>query len=252
MTVYFVGAGPGDPDLLTCRASRLLSKAEVCIYAGSLVSPEVVALCPPEAVLHNSATLTLEEIVTLIREADAEGKDIVRLHTGDPSLYGATGEQARALDELGIAYDIVPGVSSFQAAAAALRCELTAPEISQTVILSRAPGRTPVPDSQTIERIAPLQATLCLFLSVSNIYHIAQKLIPEYGGDCPAAVVYRASWPEERVLRGTLATISQQVVDAGITKTALIIVGHALGRSGPVSRLYADDFAHGYRKQRES
>lgn len=247
MTVYFVGAGPGDPELLTRRAERLLTSSQVCIYAGSLVSPTVLALCPPTAELYDSAGLNLDEIIALIEAAHGDGKDVVRLHTGDPSIYGAIGEQVRALAARNIPYHVVPGVSSFQAAAAALCLELTAPEVSQTVILSRLAGRTPVPERQSIEHLASTQATLCLFLSVHKLREVAGTLAEHYGDDCPVAVVYRASWPDEQVVRGTVRDIGERVAAAGIKRTAMVIVGHALADELPVSKLYDASFAHSHR-----
>jgi precorrin-4/cobalt-precorrin-4 C11-methyltransferase len=174
--------------------------------------------------------------------------DVVRLHSGDPSIYGAIREQMRELDALGIGYQVVPGISAFQAAAAALRTELTAPELSQTIILTRAAGRTPVPAAQELQRLAATRATLCLFLSVQRLEELAQTLTVEYGSECPVAVVYRASWPDEQVIRGTLGTIAAQVAVEGIGRTALIVVGQALARIGPASRLYDAGFSHGYRQ----
>jgi len=248
MQVIFVGAGPGDPELLTVRAARLLQSCHCCIYAGSLISPQVLALLPATATRYDSAGMTLEQIVQVYRQAQAQDMDVVRLHSGDPSIYGAIREQMRALDALGIAYQVVPGVSAFQAAAAALRTELTAPETSQTVILTRAAGRTPVPEEQALERLAAARATLCLFLSVQQLEALAPTLAAEYGSDCPAAAVYRASWPEERIVRGTLGTIAAQVAAEGIGRTALLVVGRALDRGGPASRLYDAGFSHGYRQ----
>jgi precorrin-4/cobalt-precorrin-4 C11-methyltransferase len=248
MKVYFVGAGPGDPELLTVRAERLLTHCALCIYAGSLVSPAVIGLIPAGAERHDSARMSLSKIVDVFRKAQETGRDVVRLHSGDPSLYGAIGEQMNALDEMGIDYEVVPGVSSFQAAAAALRTELTAPEISQTVILTRGAGRTPLPKKQELSRLAETKATLCIFLSVHTIREIAGQLIPHYGVQCPVAVVHRASWPEQEIYRGTLADIADLVEAAGIKSTTMIIVGEALSRNLPPSRLYSDSFSHGFRK----
>lgn len=247
MKVYFIGAGPGDPELLTIRAERLLKACTLCIYAGSLVSPAVVALIPAAARKEDSARMTLAEIVGLFKEARANDRDVVRLHSGDPSLYGAIREQMNALDELGIGYEVVPGVSSFQAAAAVLCTELTAPEISQTVILTRAAGRTPLPEPQALARLAETHATLCIFLSVQTIAEITAELTPHYGAGCPVAVVHRVSWPEQQVIRGTLADIAGRVEAAGLKSTTIIIVGEALSRHIPPSRLYSDSFSHGYR-----
>jgi precorrin-4/cobalt-precorrin-4 C11-methyltransferase len=247
MKVFFVGAGPGDPELLTRKAERLLRSARCCIYAGSLVSPAVLELLPKDAEKHDSATLNLQETTELCRHARDRGVDVIRLHTGDPSIYGAIGEQMRELDALGIEYDVVPGVSSFQAAAAALRTELTVPELAQVIILARAGGRTPVPPEQHLSRLAETHATLCLFLSVAQIDELVAAMTPHYGADGPVAVVYRASWPDQTILRGTLSTIAKQVNDAGIQKTAMIIVSKALGKGLPVSKLYDATFSHGCR-----
>jgi len=251
MIVHFVGAGPGDPELLTLRAERLLKTCRICIYAGSLVSPGVLALIPNVAEKHDSAGMSLE-VIAVCRDARDRGIDVVRLHSGDPSIYGATREQMNALDALGIPYDICPGVSSFQAAAAALRAEMTAPEISQTICLTRTAGRTPLPEEQELDRIARTKATLCIFLSAGKIAEAAAALASHYGPDCPAAVVYRASWPEEKVIQGTLADIAPQAESAGIRSTALIIVGRALARDVPASKLYDAAFSHGYRKGKKT
>jgi len=248
MRVIFTGAGPGDPELLTVRARRLLESCEFCIYAGSLVSPDVIGLIPESAEKHDSAGLNLDEIIELIKQARNRSVDVIRLHTGDPSIYGAIGEQMARLDALGIDYEVVPGVSSFQAAAAALRTELTAPDISQTITLTRMAGRTPVPGDQDLSALARTGATLCIFLSVQKISEVAAQLIPHYGSDCPACVVYRASWPDQRVIRSTLAGIDEQVRAAGITKTAMILVGAALAKCTTESLLYASSFSHEYRK----
>ncbi len=251
MQVTFVGAGPGDPDLLTVRAARLLQNCHCCVYAGSLVSPEVLALLPVSALLYDSAGMTLPEIVEVYRRAQADDLDVVRLHSGDPSLYGAIREQMRELDRLGIPYQVVPGISAFQAAAAALRTELTAPEISQTVILTRAGGRTSVPPAQELRRLAESRATLCVYLSVQKVDELAETLAQSYGRECPAAAVYRASWPDQKVVRGTLSTIAAQVAAEGIARTALIVVGEALGLTGSASQLYDPGFSHGYRRGNE-
>jgi len=251
MKVYFVGAGSGDPELLTLKAHRLLSACRCCVYAGSLVNPALLDLLPPGAERHDSAGMDLAQIVAVLRDAASRGVDVVRLHTGEPSIFGAIGEQMDALDELGIDYEVVPGISSFQAAAAALRVELTAPEVSQTVILTRAGGRTSVPAEQDLARLAATRATLCLFLSADRAEELAAALRPHYGDDCPAAMVYHASWPDQRIVRGTLRDIGAKVRESGITRTALILVGHALAR--PVkqaSKLYDRGFSHGYREGR--
>jgi precorrin-4/cobalt-precorrin-4 C11-methyltransferase len=248
MIVHFVGAGPGDPELLTRKAERLLKNCRICVYAGSLVSPAVLTLIPAEAERHDSAGLSHEEVVSIYREAQARGIEVVRLHSGDPSIYGATREQMNALDALGIPYDVCPGVSAFQAAAATLKTELTAPEVSQTIVLTRTAGRTPLPVEQELDRIARTHATLCLFLSIGKLREVAATLAGHYGADCPAAVVHRASWPDEKVIRGTLADIAGKTEPEKIRATALIVVGRALARDIPASKLYDAAFTHGFRK----
>jgi len=247
MTVYFVGAGPGDPDLLTVKSLRLITQCRVCVYAGSLVPDEITSLIPPEAERHDSAGLDLPRIIQVMAEADAKGLDTVRLHSGDPAIYGAIAEQMRELDRLGIEYEVVPGVSSFLAAAARLKTELTAPEISQTVILTRTAGRTPVPAGQELETLARSRATLCVFLSAGKLTEICPLLARYYEEDCPAAVVYKAGRPDEIVIRGTLGDIGPRVEEAGIMKTAMFIVGRVLAGDAPGSRLYDPAFSHGYR-----
>lgn len=248
MKVTFVGAGPGDPELLTVKALRLLRSCQCCIYAGSLVSPEVIAELPATAELHDSAGMTLPQVIEIYRQAGKRGIDVIRLHSGDPSIYGAINEQMCELDEMGIDYDVVPGVSSFQAAAAALKTELTSPEVSQTIILTRCAGRTPLPADQELDRLAQAHATLCIFLSVDRIKKLAETLVPHYGSDCPIAIVYRASWPEQKIIRGTLTDIAEQAAAEHVSRTAMIIVGRALQPAELVSRLYASEFTHGYRK----
>lgn len=248
MKVFFVGAGPGAVDLLTVRAMEMIKTCRFCIYAGSLVSPDVISLIPEDAEAYDSAELDLEELVALYKNAKARDVDVVRLHTGDPSIYGAIAEQMDELDRLGIAYEITPGVSAFQAAAAAVQAQLTAPEVSQTITLTRAKGRTPVPPEQDLTELARTRATLCLFLSVQKLYEVVADLAPHYGEDCPAAVVYHASWPDEQILQGTLMDIADQVKQAGISKTAMVLVGRALARQGGKSKLYDPGFSHEYRE----
>ncbi len=252
MRVYFVGAGPGDPELLTRKAERLLQNAKICVYAGSLVSPGVLALLPANTEKYDSAAMNLEEIVAVYREAQSRDIDVIRLHSGDPSIYGAIREQINELDCLGIDYEVIPGISSFQASAAALKTELTAPEVSQTIILTRTSGRTPLPEEQELHQLAKSKATLCIFLSAHKIKEVAETLSEYYGQGCPAAVVYHASWPDEKVIQGTLADIAIKIESSSITKTAMIIVGQALfspPRDIPVSRLYHADFTHEYRSK---
>lgn len=252
MKVYFVGAGPGDPELLTVKAARLLSNCRICIYAGSLVSPGVMALVSQSADRYDSAAMSLPEITAVFRDAQEKNTDVVRLHSGDPSIYGAIREQMNELDRLGISYEVVPGVSAFQAAAAALPAELTAPEVAQTIILTRTPGRTPLPEKQSLEIIAATGATLCIFLSGHKIGEVAETLIPFYSADCPAAVIYHASWPDEKVIRGTLDDIASKSADAEIGQTAIILVGMAIGRDIPASKLYDAGFSHKFRKGEDS
>jgi precorrin-4/cobalt-precorrin-4 C11-methyltransferase len=249
MKVYFVGAGPGDPELLTVKAQRLLHGARLCIYAGSLVNPELLKLLRADAARYDSAGMNLDEIIAVCRKAHRENVDVIRLHTGEPAIYGAIGEQMDALDALGIDYEVVPGISAFQASAAALRIELTAPEIAQTVILTRCPGRTPMPPSEDLAQLARSRATLCIFLSTDKVSELTTTLREHYGPECPAALVFHASWPDEQVIRGTLADIGDKIRAAGIQRTALFLAGYALARPLPyASKLYDKTFAHGYRK----
>ena len=250
MKVYIIGAGPGDPELLTVKARRLIDGARCIIFAGSLVSSDIAALFPADAEKHDSAALSLDEIVRVIKDAHSKDMDVLRIHSGDPSIYGAINEQMDALDALGIGYEIVPGVSSFQAAAAALKTELTAPEVSQTIVLTRTAGRTPMPEEQELEKLAQTKATLCIFLSVHKIAGIASTLARHYGEDCPAAVVFHASRPDELVIRGTLRDLAEKTAQAGISKTALIIAGRALARRGAVSKLYDSGFSHEFRDKK--
>lgn len=247
MKVYFVGAGPGDPELLTVKGQRMLEGCRICIYAGSLVNPELLTLLPVDAEKHNSATMNLDEIVAVVKDARDRDVDVIRLHSGDPSIYGAIKEQMHRLDDMGIEYEVVPGVSSFQAAAAVLKTELTAPETSQTIILTRTSGRTPVPETQELEALARTLSTLCIFLSAHKVKEVAGKLVHYYGPDCPAAMVYRASWPDQQIIRGTLADIAAKTSEAGITKTGMIVVGRALAPDLPASKLYDPAFTHEYR-----
>ncbi|HZT89152.1 MAG TPA: precorrin-4 C(11)-methyltransferase [Stellaceae bacterium] len=252
MTVHFIGAGPGAPDLITVRGLRLIQHCLVCLYAGSLVPAEVVAAAPPGARVVDTAPLTLDEIVAEMERAHGEGLDVARVHSGDPSLYGAIGEQMRRLDGLGISYDITPGVPSFAAAAAALGRELTLPEVAQTVILTRTATRSsPMPPGEELEMLASSGATLAIHLSIANIAKVVRALLPHYGTDCPAAVAYRVGWPDEKLIRGTLGDIRDRVKSAGITRGALILVGRALsGEAKAESRLYAADHHHLMRPRR--
>jgi precorrin-4/cobalt-precorrin-4 C11-methyltransferase len=252
MTVHFIGAGPGAPDLITLRGHRLVASCPVCLYAGSLVPAEVVAAAPAGARVVDTAPLTLDEIVAEIERAHAAGLEVARVHSGDVSLYGAVAEQMRRLDDLGIPYDVTPGVPSFAAAAAALGRELTLPGVSQTVILTRTAVRaSPMPEGEDLAMLAVSGATLVLHLSINNLARIVRDLAPLYGLDCPAAIVQRASWPEQRILRGTLGTIRAQAKAAGMTRTALVLVGRVLEPAGFAdSRLYAADHHHVLRPRR--
>jgi len=233
VTVHFVGAGPGAADLITVRAQRLLEQCPVCLYAGSLVPAEVLAHCPPDAKLVDTAGLTLDEIVAAMADADAAGLDVVRLCSGDPAVFSAVAEQARRLDRAGIGYDITPGVPAFAAAAAALRRELTVPEVGQTVILTRIAHRaTPMPPGEDLASLGAAGATLVLHLAVQRIEQVVAELTPHYEPGCPAAVVAYASQEREILLRGTLGDIAAQVLAAGVRSTAVIIVGKVLAASG--------------------
>lgn len=250
MTVHFIGAGPGAPDLLTLRGRDLIARCPVCLYAGSLVPEAVLAHCPHGARIVNTAPLDLDAIMAEIAAADAAGRDVARLHSGDLSVWSAMGEQLRRLDALGVAYTITPGVPSFAAAAASLGAELTLPGVAQSVVLTRTPGRaSSMPPGETLAAFAATGATLAIHLSIQKLPALAAELVPHYGADCPAAVVWRASWPDERVTRATLATIAQALPD-GVNRTALILVGRALGAQDfTESRLYAADYDRRYRPQ---
>jgi len=247
--VHFVGAGPGDPELITLKGRRLLDLADLIIYTGSLVPKALLEGLGAE--IHDSAAMTLDQVVALMVEAQRLGKRVVRLHTGDPSIYGAIAEQMERLRAHGIEYAVVPGVSSGTAAAASLAAELTLPEVSQTVIITRRGGRTPVPDGEKLELLASHQATMLIYLSVGMIEEVVAELQRGgYPADTPAAIVEKASWPEEVRLRGTLATIAHQAKEAGIAKTAIIAVGRVFAADGPpaLSKLYDGAFSHGYRQ----
>lgn len=245
--VYFIGAGPGDPELITVKGLNIIRRADVIIYAGSLVNEAVLAERRSDAEVHNSASMTLEEVLEVTLRGVAAGKLIARVHTGDPSLYGAIQEQIDALAEQGVSYQVVPGVSSFTAAAAALSREFTLPSVSQTVILTRMEGRTPVPEREKLESLASHQTSMCIFLSVQNIDEVVRRLSQHYPMDTPVAVVQRASWPDQSSVQGTLADIAEKVKAAKIGKTAQILVGRFLGGEYEKSRLYDKTFSHEYR-----
>src|SRR6266540_2764077 len=248
MRVYIIGAGPGDPKLLTLRGADLIASCPVVLYTGSLVPPEVIAHARRDAKVLDSSGMTLDEIIQVVSTARDLDQDVARVHTGDPMLFGATAEQMRRLDALGIPYEIVPGVSSFTAAAAALRRELTLPGVAQAVIIARAAGRTPVPEGQELAALAAHRTTLALFLSAQLLDDAVAALVPAYGADCPAAIVHRASWPDEKVVRGRVAELAALARAHGIGATAMVLVGPALAADAfPDSRLYAPEFGHALR-----
>ena len=246
--VYFIGAGPGDVDLITVKGRDILSKADVVIYAGSLVSKEHISFCKEQVEVHNSAAMTLEQVIEVMKEGEAKGKIIVRLHTGDPAIYGAIKEQMDELDKLNIKYKVIPGVSSFTAAAAAIQKEFTLPSVTQTVILTRVEGRTPVPEGERLERLAEIGASMAIFLSVSMIDKVVDKLRKGYGRNVPIAVVERATWEDERSIIGTLDDICEKVKAANITKCAQILVGDFIDCEYDKSLLYDKSFTHMFRK----
>lgn len=240
MTIHFIGAGPGAPDLLTLRGRDIIAASPVCLYAGSLVPAALLDHCPANARIVNTAPLTLDEIIALMREAHAAGEDVARLHSGDLSVWSAMGEQLRRLKQLDIPYSITPGVPAFAAAAAALGAELTLPELGQSLVLTRTPGRaSSMPERETLANFGATGATLAIHLSIHNLRQVVADLEPLYGPDCPVAIVWRASWPEERIVRATLGTVEREAAD-GPERTALILVGPALGEADfAESSLYA-------------
>jgi precorrin-4/cobalt-precorrin-4 C11-methyltransferase len=249
MTVHFIGAGPGAPDLITVRGRALIARCPVCLYAGSLVPKALLDHCPGGARIVDTAPMSLDEIVEECRRATGQGHDVARLHSGDLSVWSAMGEQLRRLDEANIAYTITPGVPSFAAAAAALGQELTLPELAQSVVLTRTSGRaSAMPSGETLEAFAATGATLAIHLSIHVLDKVVASLVPHYGADCPAAVVYRASWPDERVIRATLGTIAAEVAKSPIERTALIVVGKVLGaRDFRDSALYDASYQRRFR-----
>jgi len=250
MTVHFIGAGPGAADLLTLRGRDIIASCPVCLYAGSLVPEAILGHCPEGAKIVNTAALDLDQIMAEIQAAHAEGKDVARLHSGDLSVWSALGEQLRRLRELEIPYSVTPGVPAFAAASAALGQELTLPGVAQSVILTRTPGRaSSMPDGETLENFGRTGATLALHLSIGNLAKVVEDLVPHYGADCPVAVVYRASWPDEKIIRATLGTVEESIGE-GITRTALILVGPALAAEGfQESCVYSVDYDRRYRPQ---
>ncbi|SFG44523.1 cobalt-precorrin 4 C11-methyltransferase [Desulfotomaculum arcticum] len=250
--IYFVGAGPGDPDLITVKGAKVLARAKIVIYAGSLVNKELLTICDRNAEIYNSAGMTLEQITQLMIEGHRKGLEVVRLHTGDPSLYGAIQEQMDVLRKESVPFCVIPGVSSFLAAAAAIPHELTLPGITQTVILTRMEGRTPVPETETLRSLAAHKSTMCIFLSVHLLEELSAELIAGgFSQTTPVAVIEKASWPDERIVTGNLENISGKVKEAGITKTAMIIVSQAFQAGYLPSRLYDADFSHSYRRGKQ-
>jgi len=249
MTVYFIGAGPGDPELITVKGQRLIQESPVILYAGSLVPREILDIAEGRAEkIIDTASIDLEEIMIHIEAAHAEGKDVARVHSGDPSVYGAIGEQIRRLEQLGIDYEVIPGVTATSASAAWLGKELTLSEVSQTIIMTRYEGKTPFPERERLPELARSGATLAIHLGINRIHKIVEELIPHYGEDCPVAVCYRTSWPDQDKVVGTLADIVAKVREKKFTRTALILVGHVLDSDQfRDSYLYSKDQAHVYR-----
>jgi precorrin-4/cobalt-precorrin-4 C11-methyltransferase len=249
MTIHFIGAGPGAPDLITVRGRDLVARCPVCLYAGSLVPQEIVALAPPGARVIDTAPLDLDQIEAEFAQAHAQGQEVARLHSGDLSVWSALGEQLRRLARLGIPYTITPGVPAFAASAAALAQELTLPEVAQSIVLTRTSGRaSAMPASESLEHFAASRATLCVHLSIHVLADVVARTVPHYGSDCPVAVVYRASWPDQRVIRGTLASIVAQVQESPLERTALIVIGRVLGAQDfRESALYSAEYQRRFR-----
>ncbi|MGF1561980.1 MAG: precorrin-4 C(11)-methyltransferase [Geminicoccaceae bacterium] len=246
MTVYFIGAGPGAPDLITVRGLNRIRSAQYVLYAGSLVTRDVIAEAPPNAVVHDTSSMHLDAIIDIIANAERQGADVARVHSGDPSLYGAIAEQIRRLKPLGIAYEIIPGVPAFAATAAAIGQELTVPGVAQSIILTRTSVRaSAMPDGETLANFAQTGTTLAIHLSINNLAHVIRELSPRYGDDCPCVIAYRVSWPDEQIIRATLGTVRSLVKAAQITRTALILVGHALNEQDfEDSKLYDARHSH--------
>ncbi|MCX6089252.1 MAG: precorrin-4 C(11)-methyltransferase [Candidatus Atribacteria bacterium] len=245
--IYFIGAGPGDVELITVKGKNLMGICDVIIYTGSLINHEILRYAKNEAKTFDSSCLHLEEIIEIMKKAQETGLDVARLHTGDPTIYSAIREQMEKLDEIGLPYEVIPGVSSLAAAAAVLKKELTVPGVSQTIIITRVGGRTPIPAEENLEFLAERGATMAIFLSVDRIEKIATDLAKSYGPDMPAAVVYKATWPEQRVVIGTLRNIAEKTKGQAIDRTALVLVGNFLDGKFEFSRLYHPDFSHGFR-----
>ncbi|NPV91092.1 MAG: precorrin-4 C(11)-methyltransferase [Firmicutes bacterium] len=246
--VYFIGAGPGDPELITLKGKRLIERADVIIYAGSLVNPEVIGCRREGAEVYNSAQMTLDQVIGVMERSTAAGKSVARVHTGDPSIFGAIREQFDRLRQSGIEFEVVPGVSSFLGAAAELRQEYTLPGVSQTVILTRREGRTPVPPGEKLSELARHRASLVIFLSAGMMDQVVEELREGYPRETPVAVFQKATWPDQLVIRGVLGDIAEKVREAEVDKTALILVGDFLGDDYELSRLYSENFSHGFRE----
>ena len=251
MRVYFIGAGPGDPELLTIKAGKIIKKADIIVYAGSLINKDIIKSAKKNARLYDSSHMSLEEVLRVIRRAKPAEKIIARIHSGDPSIYGAIQEQMDWCQKQEIDYCVIPGVSSFQAAAASLKQELTLPGVSQTVILTRISGRTKVPAKEDLQRLAQSRATMVIFLSIDRIDDVIKKIKKNYGLATPVAVVEKVSLPEERIITGRLGNIARKVKEAGITRQALIIIGDVLRKNYQKSKLYDKDFDHMFRKKKE-
>jgi precorrin-4/cobalt-precorrin-4 C11-methyltransferase len=251
MKCYIIGAGPGDPELITVKGAKLVERCPVVLYTGSLVPDAVIARARKDAKVLDSSGMTLDEIVAVIVAARDANEDVARVHTGDPSVFGSTAEQMRRLSALDIECEIVPGVSSFSAAAAAIGKELTLPELCQTVILTRAEGRTPMPSDEKLEDLARHKATLCLFLSITLMKEVAAALAPSYGADCPVAIVHKASWPDQQIVWATVGDMAEQAEAASLKSTCMVLVGRVLtAEDFADSRLYAPEFSHGFRRAR--
>lgn len=249
MNVFFVGAGPGDPELITVKGQRLLGQADIIIYAGSLVNPALLSLAKNGAAIYNSASMTLDEVIAVMEQGVKDNKLVVRLHTGDPSIYGAIQEQMDKLVANNISFEVIPGVSSFLATAAALKQEYTLPDVSQTVIITRLEGRTPVPEKEKLVKLASHEATMCIFLSVHMLDNVVKELIDGgYTKETPVAIVQKASWPDQKIYRSNLANIAQLARENNIDRTAMIVVGKVLNTDYSLSRLYAPEFGHMFRE----
>lgn len=251
--VHIIGAGPGDPELITRKGYRLTSEADVVIYAGSLVNPAILEACRKNCEIYNSATMNLDEVLEVMKKSVTAGKSVVRLHTGDPAIYGAIQEQMDALEKMGITYEVIPGVSSFLATAAALKQEYTLPNVSQSVIITRLEGRTPMPDKEKLHMLASHGCTMCIFLSVQMLDKVVEELIAggAYTKDTPVAIVVKASWPDQRIIRGTLETIAGVVEKEGVIRQAMIVVSPVLDSDYELSKLYDKGFSHMYRSAKE-